>query len=111
MTTREPADNPIAVEHYGAKTVAVDGGHDWLAEHGVEVVLLDDADCVAMMSDFIDEGRWPSPTQRPACSRRPSSSRSRPARNCSVSSWPANSSMTWCRKGNSPGSIARHRSV
>lgn len=29
------------------------GGHDWLAEHGVEVVLLDDPDCVAMMSDFI----------------------------------------------------------
>jgi creatinine deaminase len=29
------------------------GGHDWLAEHGVEVVVLDDADCVAMMTDFI----------------------------------------------------------
>jgi cytosine deaminase len=29
------------------------GGHDWLAEHGVEVVLLDDAECVAMMTDFI----------------------------------------------------------
>jgi creatinine deaminase len=29
------------------------GGHDWLAENGVEVVLLDDHECVAMMSDFI----------------------------------------------------------
>lgn len=29
------------------------GGHDWLAENGVEVVLLDDPECVAMMTDFI----------------------------------------------------------
>ena len=29
------------------------GGHDWLAENGVEVVVLDDEDCVAMMTDFI----------------------------------------------------------
>jgi len=29
------------------------GGHDWLAEHGVEVVVLDDETCVAMMDDFI----------------------------------------------------------
>ena len=29
------------------------GGHDWLAENGVEVVLLDDPDCVQMMTDFI----------------------------------------------------------
>ncbi len=29
------------------------GGHPWLAEHGVEVVLLDDPECVAMMTDFI----------------------------------------------------------
>jgi len=29
------------------------GGHDWLAENGVEVVLLDDERCVAMMTDFI----------------------------------------------------------
>ncbi|GAA2448731.1 nucleoside deaminase [Streptomyces lavendulocolor] len=29
------------------------GGHDWLAEHGVEVVLLDDPACVAMMRDFV----------------------------------------------------------
>ncbi|MDA3631194.1 nucleoside deaminase [Saccharopolyspora oryzae] len=31
------------------------GGHDWLAEHGVEVVLLDDPHCTRMMADFITE--------------------------------------------------------
>jgi cytosine/creatinine deaminase len=30
------------------------GGHDWLAANGVEVVLLDDPECVAMMTDFIN---------------------------------------------------------
>ncbi|MFI9563409.1 nucleoside deaminase [Streptomyces rishiriensis] len=30
------------------------GGHDWLAEHGVEIMLLDDAECVAMMREFIE---------------------------------------------------------
>ncbi len=29
------------------------GGHDWLTENGVDVVLLDDAECVTMMTDFI----------------------------------------------------------
>ena len=29
------------------------GGHDWLAEHGVEVIVLDDPECVQMMTDFI----------------------------------------------------------
>src|SRR3954451_23274710 len=29
------------------------GGHDWLAENGVEGVLLDDPECIAMMTDFI----------------------------------------------------------
>ncbi|MFD5749407.1 nucleoside deaminase [Streptomyces sp. NPDC127033] len=29
------------------------GGHDWLAEHGVEIVLLDAAECVALMREFI----------------------------------------------------------
>ncbi|WP_019888555.1 nucleoside deaminase [Streptomyces purpureus] len=29
------------------------GGHDWLAAHGVEIVVLDDAECVALMRDFI----------------------------------------------------------
>jgi len=31
------------------------GGHDWLAENGVEVVILDDAECVDMMATFIAE--------------------------------------------------------
>lgn len=31
------------------------GGHDWLAENGVEVVVLDDPECVAMMTEFIAE--------------------------------------------------------
>ncbi len=29
------------------------GGHDWLSEHGVEITLLDDDECVRMMTDFI----------------------------------------------------------
>lgn len=29
------------------------GGHDWLAENGVEVLVLDDPECVALMEDFI----------------------------------------------------------
>ncbi|ASU82689.1 nucleoside deaminase [Nocardiopsis gilva YIM 90087] len=29
------------------------GGHDWLAENGVEIVLLDDPRCVRLMTDFI----------------------------------------------------------
>jgi creatinine deaminase len=29
------------------------GGHEWLAEHGVEVVVLDDPGCTALMRDFI----------------------------------------------------------
>src|SRR3954471_23929734 len=29
------------------------GGHDWLAEHGVAVTVLDDAECVSMMTEFI----------------------------------------------------------
>jgi cytosine deaminase len=31
------------------------GGHDWLAENGVEIVLLDDPECVEMMTRFIAE--------------------------------------------------------
>lgn len=33
------------------------GGHGWLAEHGVEIVVLDDTECVALMRDFT--GRHP----------------------------------------------------
>ncbi|SFF35281.1 nucleoside deaminase [Blastococcus tunisiensis] len=29
------------------------GGHDWLREHGVEVLVLDDPECVQLMTDFI----------------------------------------------------------
>ncbi|MFE1440868.1 nucleoside deaminase [Streptomyces sp. NPDC058739] len=30
------------------------GGHDWLAGLGVEIVLLDDPECAALMRDFVD---------------------------------------------------------
>jgi cytosine/creatinine deaminase len=30
------------------------GGHDWLAEHGVEVVILDDQRCVELLRAFIE---------------------------------------------------------
>jgi cytosine deaminase len=29
------------------------GGHDWLAEHGVAITVVDDAECIALMTDFI----------------------------------------------------------
>ena len=29
------------------------GGHEWLAEHGVEILLLDDPECVDLMERFI----------------------------------------------------------
>ncbi|GGW31428.1 nucleoside deaminase [Streptomyces griseoloalbus] len=29
------------------------GGHDWLAAHGVEIVLLDDPECAATMREFV----------------------------------------------------------
>ena len=31
------------------------GGHEWLAENGVQVTLLDDQRCVTMMREFIAE--------------------------------------------------------
>jgi cytosine deaminase len=36
------------------------GGHDWLAEHGVKIVLLDDGECIGLMRDFIasDPDLW-----------------------------------------------------
>jgi creatinine deaminase len=30
------------------------GGHDWLAENGVDIVILDDNACVSLPSDFIE---------------------------------------------------------
>ena len=47
------------VRQFGISTVVIgeaatfSGGHEWLAEHGVEIVVLDDAECVAMMTEFI----------------------------------------------------------
>jgi cytosine deaminase len=35
------------------EAVTFHGGHDWLAEHGVDIVLLDDAECAGLMRDFI----------------------------------------------------------
>ncbi len=35
------------------ETQTFSGGHDWLAEHGVDVVVLDDPECVGLMEDFI----------------------------------------------------------
>ncbi|MEV8524165.1 nucleoside deaminase [Streptomyces sp. NPDC052000] len=29
------------------------GGHEWLARHGIEIVVLGDPECTAMMKDFI----------------------------------------------------------
>jgi cytosine/creatinine deaminase len=29
------------------------GGHEWLAEYGVEVVVLDDPDCVRILAEFV----------------------------------------------------------
>lgn len=31
------------------------GGHDWLARHGVEIVLLDDPESIELMHDFVIE--------------------------------------------------------
>jgi cytosine deaminase len=31
------------------------GGQDWLAEYGVTITMMDDAECVRMMTDFIAE--------------------------------------------------------
>ena len=31
------------------------GGHDWLAELGVEVIVLNDAECTSLLTNFIDE--------------------------------------------------------
>ncbi|MFG3349617.1 nucleoside deaminase [Streptomyces sp. NPDC048018] len=30
------------------------GGHDWLAEHGVEVLVLDDPECASLMREFVE---------------------------------------------------------
>jgi len=49
------------IRQFGISTVVIGeattfvGGHDWLAENGVEVVLLDDPDCIDMMRRFETE--------------------------------------------------------
>ena len=49
------------VRQFGISRVVVgeahtfSGGHEWLAEHGVEVLVLDDAECVDLMTAFIAE--------------------------------------------------------
>ena len=35
------------------EAVTFHGGHDWLAEHGVDVTVLDDERCAGLMADFI----------------------------------------------------------
>jgi cytosine deaminase len=37
------------------EAVTFQGGHDWLAEHGVDVTLLEDAECIGLMRAFIAE--------------------------------------------------------
>ncbi|MGS2805504.1 nucleoside deaminase [Nocardia sp. MW-W600-9] len=68
------------VRQFGIGTVIIGeartfhGGHDWLAEHGVRVLVLDDPRCVSLMTDFIadrpdlwfeDIGGTGAPTQEP----------------------------------------------
>ena len=60
VTTLSPCDMCTgAILLYGIPRVVVGenrtfyGGEDYLRARGVEVVLLDDAECVAMMQDFI----------------------------------------------------------
>jgi creatinine deaminase len=37
------------------EAVTFSGGHDWLAENGVGITLLEDAECVSLMTEFIEE--------------------------------------------------------
>jgi creatinine deaminase len=37
------------------EAVTFHGGQDWLAANGVEIVVLDDAECIALMRDFIEK--------------------------------------------------------
>jgi cytosine deaminase len=30
------------------------GGHDWLSENGVDITILEDPECIAMMTAFIE---------------------------------------------------------
>ncbi len=35
------------------ETTTFSGGHDWLADHGVEITIVNDPRCVDLMTDFI----------------------------------------------------------
>jgi cytosine deaminase len=35
------------------ETTTFSGGHEWLAGHGVQITIVDDARCVELMTDFI----------------------------------------------------------
>lgn len=37
------------------ETTNFHGGHDWLAELGVEIILLDDRECTELLATFIEE--------------------------------------------------------
>jgi cytosine/creatinine deaminase len=37
------------------EAITFSGGHDWLAEHGVQVTIVDDPDCVELMTEFVAE--------------------------------------------------------
>ena len=47
------------LRQFGIGTVVIgeaqnfEGGHSWVAEHGCKVVLVDDAECIALLGDFI----------------------------------------------------------
>ncbi|MDH6133772.1 creatinine deaminase [Kitasatospora sp. MAA4] len=47
------------VRQFGISRVVVgenrtfEGGHGWLADHGVQIVILDDPECAALMQEFI----------------------------------------------------------
>lgn len=36
------------------ENVTFDGGHEWLREHGVEVTVLRNQECIDLMADFIE---------------------------------------------------------
>ena len=48
------------LRQFGIGTVVIgesrnfDGGHSWVAEHGVHVVLLDDAECIELLGGYIE---------------------------------------------------------
>ncbi|MEU6608171.1 nucleoside deaminase [Streptomyces shenzhenensis] len=37
------------------EAVTFHGGHDWLAAHGVEILVLDDPECIGLMRAFVED--------------------------------------------------------